>query len=183
MDYIKNEVAALRGEVRQFFKRPRENIEQLLTTLCVIFTALMVWRSAILFTGTDSPVVVVLSGSMEPAFYRGDILFLMKQKKVSAGDILVFRIAGRDIPIVHRALSVHANQEDFNVLTKGDNNEVADRGLYSQGQKWLENKNVVGTVLLRIPMFGMFTIILNENPVLKWSLVSVLMYMVLSGKG
>ena len=27
-------------------------------------------------TGSESPVVVVLSGSMEPAFQRGDLLFL-----------------------------------------------------------------------------------------------------------
>lgn len=144
---------------------------------------LYIYVTPLYFTGTDSPVVVVLSGSMEPAFYRGDVLFLMKQEKVSAGDILVFKIDGRDIPIVHRALNLHENAYDFNVLTKGDNNEVADRGLYSRGQKWLEDKHVMGTVLLRIPKFGMFTILLNENPVLKWSVISVLMYMILSGKG
>ena len=27
-------------------------------------------------TGSESPIVVVLSGSMEPAFQRGDLLFL-----------------------------------------------------------------------------------------------------------
>lgn len=27
-------------------------------------------------TGSESPVVVVLSGSMEPSFYRGDLLIL-----------------------------------------------------------------------------------------------------------
>ena len=57
----------------------------------------MIWKTLILLTGSESPVrtavlllqiprdgfqlkkvqvVVVLSGSMEPAFYRGDILFL-----------------------------------------------------------------------------------------------------------
>lgn len=29
-------------------------------------------------------------------------------------------------------------------LTKGDNNEVDDRGLYKEGQNWLEKKDVVG---------------------------------------
>jgi signal peptidase len=29
-------------------------------------------------------------------------------------------------------------------LTKGDNNQVDDRGLYSPGQLWLEKKDVVG---------------------------------------
>jgi signal peptidase I len=34
----------------------------------------------------------------------------------------------------------------FKILTKGDNNEVHDRGLYSRGQKWLENGDIVGRV-------------------------------------
>ncbi|GBE62726.1 signal peptidase [Babesia ovata] len=183
MDYIKGEFSRLKSDVRQFFRRPRENIEQLLATACVLFTALMLWKTANLYTGTDSPVVVVLSGSMEPAFYRGDILFLMKHEKVSAGDIVVFKVNGRDIPIVHRTLSLHANSNEVNVLTKGDNNDVADRGLYSRGQKWLDGKQLVGTVLMRIPKFGILTIILNENPVFKWALISILIYLVLSGKG
>jgi signal peptidase len=29
-------------------------------------------------------------------------------------------------------------------LTKGDNNKVDDRGLYSPGQLWLEQKDVIG---------------------------------------
>lgn len=29
-------------------------------------------------------------------------------------------------------------------LTKGDNNNVDDRGLYSPGQLWLEKKDVIG---------------------------------------
>lgn len=33
---------------------------------------------------------------------------------------------------------------DIKFLTKGDNNAVDDRGLYKQGQHWLEKKDVVG---------------------------------------
>jgi signal peptidase len=29
-------------------------------------------------------------------------------------------------------------------LTKGDNNQVDDRGLYAPGQLWLEKKDVIG---------------------------------------
>jgi signal peptidase len=45
----------------------------------------------------ESPIVVVLSGnsyiqgSMEPAYYRGDILFVTNWKKrVDPGDVIVF---------------------------------------------------------------------------------------------
>lgn len=50
---------------------------------------------------------------MEPAIYRGDILFLTNHNEpVRAGEIVVFKIKGRDIPIVHRVMAVHekANQ-------------------------------------------------------------------------
>jgi signal peptidase len=46
------------------------------------------------------------SGSMEPGFQRGDILFLENNTKdITIGDVVVFKIKGRDIPIVHRVLS------------------------------------------------------------------------------
>ena len=45
---------------------------------------------------------------MEPAFQRGDLLVLaMTNRRVEVGDICVYKIRGRDIPIVHRALKVH----------------------------------------------------------------------------
>lgn len=48
------------------------------------------------------------SESMSPAFERGDILFLtMHSDPLKVGDICVFNIKGRDIPIVHRIHKVH----------------------------------------------------------------------------
>lgn len=57
---------------------------------------------------------------MEPAFQRGDILFLWNrdhQQKV--GDIVVYEIDGKSIPIVHRVLREHHNLEKQLLLTKG----------------------------------------------------------------
>ncbi len=49
-----------------------------------------------------------VSGSMEPAFQRGDILFLNNDDSpIRVGEIVVFKISDRDIPIVHRVLKVH----------------------------------------------------------------------------
>ena len=58
---------------------------------------------------------------MEPAFQRGDILFLNNQDDpIRAGEIVVFKIKDRDIPIVHRALKVHERADGgVEVLTKG----------------------------------------------------------------
>lgn len=49
------------------------------------------------------------SGSMEPAFYRGDLLFLTNpaSERYNTGDITVYKIPGADIPIVHRVMETH----------------------------------------------------------------------------
>jgi signal peptidase len=63
----------------------------------IVFSALMLWKGLMVLTNSDSPVVVVLSGSMEPAFQRGDILFLNnRDDNVYVGDIVVFKITGKE---------------------------------------------------------------------------------------
>lgn len=49
------------------------------------------------------------SGSMEPAFYRGDLLFLTNppNARYQTGDITVYKVPNADIPIVHRVLETH----------------------------------------------------------------------------
>ena len=60
---------------------------------------------------SESPVVVVLSGSMEPGYYRGDILFLtFFDEPIKVGDVIVFKLKDQEIPIVHRAIAI---QEKF----------------------------------------------------------------------
>ena len=91
----------------------------------------------------ELPIVVVLSGSMEPAFHRGDLLFITnyKQEDIKVGEIIAFKVEGRDIPIVHRVLELHEKGDGtVKFLTKGDNNSVDDRGLYAPGQFWLTKK-------------------------------------------
>merc|ERR1712045_824090 len=115
-------------------------------------------------------MIVVLSGSMEPAFHRGDLLFLTnyENEDIRVGEIVVFKVEGRDIPIVHRVLKLH-EKEDGTVkfLTKGDNNSVDDRGLYAPGQYWLARKDVVGRARGFLPYVGIVTIIMNEYPKFK----------------
>ena len=70
----------------------------------------MIWNMLKLVMWTESPVVVVLSGSMEPSMYRGDILFLHKQTPIANGDIVVYSVEGQGIPIVHRITSVQTEK-------------------------------------------------------------------------
>lgn len=77
---------------------------QVLNFAMIVSSALMIWKGLMVVTGSESPIVVVLSGSMEPAFHRGDLLFLTDhhEEPIRAGEIVVFKIEGREIPIVHR---------------------------------------------------------------------------------
>jgi len=88
---------------------------------------------------------------MKPAFQRGDILFLNNPQddSIRVGEVVVFKVKGRDIPIVHRVLNVHEREDgEVFLLTKGDNNFVNDRGLYAQGEnkgkRWLKREDILG---------------------------------------
>lgn len=72
MDFINAQIV----ELKRLWKNKRQLTHQLFSLVLVVFSALMIWQSLIAYTKSESPVVVVLSGSMEPAFQRGDILFL-----------------------------------------------------------------------------------------------------------
>ena len=83
--------------------KPRQLAAQILNFSLVISTAYMFWKGLSILADSPSPIVVVLSGSMEPAFARGDLLFLWNRHKVTEmGEIVVYNVKGKDIPIVHR---------------------------------------------------------------------------------
>ena len=56
--------------------KPRQLLSQVLNFALILSTAFMLWKGLSVATDSPSPIVVVLSGSMEPAFQRGDLLFL-----------------------------------------------------------------------------------------------------------
>lgn len=155
---------------------------QVLSFGMIVSSALMIWKGLMVVTGSESPIVVVLSGSMEPAFHRGDLLFLtnIPTEPVRVGEIVVFKVEGRDIPIVHRVIKLHEKESgEVIFLTKGDNNSVDDRGLYAPGQLWLSKKDIVGRARGFLPYVGMITIYMNEYPNFKYAILGVLAVYVL----
>merc|ERR1711907_17853 len=173
------------GEFKELTKRPRQFTTQILNLGCVVFSALMLWKGLMCVTGSESPVVVVLSGSMEPGFHRGDILFLtlFESDPIVPGDVVVFQIEGRDIPIVHRTMNVHEKSDSsISVLTKGDNNQVDDRGLYAHRQLFISRKEIMGRAQAFLPYVGMITIWLNDYPWLKYILIGSMGFFVIIGR-
>ena len=166
----------------------RQSTLQWTSLALIVTTALMIWRVLVLTTRSDSPVVVVLSGSMEPAFARGDLLLLRNERRASeVGEVVVFEIDNRAVPIVHRILRKHENGGDWEddsrlMLTKGDNNYADDVALYAPGQRWLRESHIVGRAGLLIPHIGRLTILMNDYPWFKFGLIGILGYFVVTGK-
>ncbi|XP_062511872.1 signal peptidase complex catalytic subunit SEC11A-like [Corticium candelabrum] len=166
------DISSYFDEVRRMNKR--QLYYQVLNFGMIVSSALMIWKGLMVVTHSESPIVVVLSGSMEPAFFRGDLLFLTNYQDdpLQAGEVVVFKVEGREIPIVHRIIKLHEQKDgQMKFLTKGDNNQVDDRGLYASGQMWLKRKDVVGRARGFLPYIGMVTIIMNDYPSFKYVLL------------
>ena len=97
---------------------PRQSLAQVLNFALVLSTAFMLWKSLSVISNSPSPIVVVLSGSMEPAFQRGDLLFLWNRDVgAEVGEIVVYNVKGKDIPIVHRVVRKHVSGAKLEVGT------------------------------------------------------------------
>ncbi|KAI9678765.1 MAG: Signal peptidase complex catalytic subunit [Caeruleum heppii] len=150
--------------------QPRQLATQILNFALILSTAFMLWKGLSVATDSPSPIVVVLSGSMEPAFQRGDLLFLWNRaQEVRIGEIVVYNVRNKDIPIVHRVVRrFGGGEKPLQLLTKGDNNNADDTELYARGQDYLDrSKDIIGSVKGYIPLVGYVTIMLSEHPWLK----------------
>lgn len=137
----------------------RQYVHQFLAINMMIASALFLWKGLGVLANTHSPIVVVLSASMEPAIHRGDILFVSNHTNTPRiGDVVVYMIPEKPIPIVHRATQVFYRVEDGRnetyMLTKGDNNNVDDRGLYNDEQYFIQRHHMIGYVKGNIPRFS-----------------------------
>jgi signal peptidase len=168
-------------------QNPRQAAAQVLNFALILSTAFMMWKGLSVVSDSPSPIVVVLSGSMEPAFQRGDLLFLWNRnilEETKVGEIVVYNVKGKDIPIVHRLVRkfgfgyvcfenefgpilIIYDRDEAKLLTKGDNNVADDTELYARGQDYIERKDIIGSVVAYIPFVGYVTILLSEHPWLK----------------
>jgi signal peptidase len=99
MEYIQSTYLELKS------MKVRKILNQMVQLVLVVGSAVMFWKALMLVTKCESPIVVVLTGSMEPAYYRGDILFIHnREDKFNTGDVIVFKLKDHEIPIVHRTL-------------------------------------------------------------------------------
>ncbi|MBR0272045.1 MAG: signal peptidase I [Methanobrevibacter sp.] len=79
---------------------------------------------------------VVVSGSMEPVFYRGDIVAIEKAdffglhefnaSEVEVGDIVVYNAEWFEQPVIHRIIRIAEINGTTMYVIKGDNNNRTD---------------------------------------------------------
>ena len=110
---------------------------------------------------TDMPVVAVESNSMVPTFYQGDILIIQGVKNpdfykdvLKIGDVIVFSVEGRDVPIVHRIKEIN---QDGSFQTQGD----ASTGQHPFEKSILPSQ-IHGKVIAIIPYLGWVKIGVTE---------------------
>ncbi|ELP86148.1 signal peptidase complex catalytic subunit SEC11A, putative [Entamoeba invadens IP1] len=164
---------------------PRLAIQNAFQFGLIVASAVIIWKTLCILLVTEAPIVVILSGSMEPGFRRGDLMFLTNRggvDNVEIGDIVVYNLPSKGIPIIHRVIEKHNDKnEEIRLLTKGDNNPVDDRGLY-EGPMWLKPYQIIGKSWAHVPFVGMITIALTDYPMLKWTVIALLLVSVLLNK-
>ncbi|CAJ1005983.1 putative Peptidase S24-like [Leishmania naiffi] len=164
--------------------RPRDVIQQVINIGVFLSIVFVGWRSVALATNCEASIVVVLSGSMEPGYQRGDVLLLHHRPEypVEVGDIIVYTLPEHEIPIVHRVLRIHERAEDHKklYLTKGDNNVNDDRFLFSRGREWVEEDMILGKTYAYMPRLGYITIMFNESKLIKYLALALIGFLMLT---
>ena len=106
---------------------------------------------------------VVVSGSMEPVFYRGDIVAVEKASffginefnpdDVQVGDIVVYDAKWFDQPVIHRIINITEINGTTMYVIKGDNNNRTDP-YYVTSEQIKERVITWGDTPVVIPYIG-----------------------------
>jgi signal peptidase len=124
---------------------------------------------------TPNPMVVVISGSMEPNIHKGDLLFLrgvdnpadIRNGSIENkdGDVIVYDARGLWVgapvePIVHRVVNnIIFNESGYFFWTKGDANFNIDPAP-------IPANHIIGVVVGGIPYIGWVKIFLTDSGLL-----------------
>lgn len=100
-------------------------------------------------SGNEPVLYVVVSNSMEPTLYEGDIAIVEDNPdNIQVGDIVIYNATWYPRPIIHRVIDIK-NDSYGNTLyvIKGDNNPVPDPELVYRSQ-------ITSKVQYSIPKIG-----------------------------
>ena len=168
------ETSKSKKTIREKFKSlPRKKLIISIVMISIaFFGSFFVYFILQVSLNTETPVVVVVSGSMSPHINEGDLLFVQGRdpqdiRNGSAieqnGDVIVFNAWGlpgwpsapRD-PIVHRVIGKWLDGDTWYFQTKGDANPIQDPVPVPENR-------VLGVVIGGIPFIGWVKIVLTDS--------------------
>ena len=130
------------------------------TTIVVVLVVIL----ALLLVGTrllGIQTFVVLSGSMEPHYHVGSVIYVkdVPPDSLQVGDDISFLLNQKTVA-THRIVEILPDSDDpavFYFRTKGTNNDVVDANL-------VHSKNVLGKVVGTIPLLGYVSDFVQHPP-------------------
>ncbi len=131
-------------------------ITSVLVGMVVVLAVLLVGARVI-----GLQVFTVLSGSMEPNYHTGSLIYVKEvdYTTLQPGDVITFAIS-EDMVATHRIVGVVPDDQDPSVLryrTKGDANDSEDGTL-------VHYKNIVGKPVFTIPYLGYVATYIQSPP-------------------
>ena len=139
--------------VRQFFKKyPAARVILLIAILfAATYGSVEVLKIVL---NTESPLMVVSSGSMIPTLNVGDIILVrgVDPNTVTVGTIIIFHSPyDYSMPIVHRVMAISNDSGTIFFQTKGDNNPGPDG--------WsVPAQNLMGVYVAKLPYVGLISL-------------------------
>ncbi|HZX50228.1 MAG TPA: signal peptidase I [Candidatus Paceibacterota bacterium] len=113
----------------------------------LVVIALAIAGSVFPITG-NYKILVVQSGSMEPAIHTGAVVVVKPSSEYQQGDIITFGPATKKTPpITHRIVNIEGQGRAATYQTKGDANENADPNP-------VPSRDVLGKVIFNVPYIG-----------------------------
>lgn len=117
-------------------------LKTLIYILIILFLITILYQKFFLKNQDIQPfgvtILQVLSNSMSPEFYKGDIIVIKKQEDYKIGEIITFKTKSDDY-VTHRIIEKY--EDEF--ITKGDANNVAD-------EEKIKLEQIKGKVILKI---------------------------------
>lgn len=140
-----------------------KTLKKILNVISTILVAIVVVLALLLvgarFIGLN--VYTVLSGSMEPTYHVGSLIYVkdIDTDELKAGDVITYML-DEDTIVTHRIADVIPDETDPSIIrfqTKGDANDSVDGSL-------VHYKNVIGTPVFSIPKLGYLANYIQKPP-------------------
>ena len=122
-----------------------------------IFAIVLLIVVSILPIPGNYKLLIVQSGSMEPAIKTGSVVIVKPVENYKTNDVITFVDGGKDRSTTHRVVDTEVVSGKTYYITKGDANNAEDSSKVS------ENK-IVGKVLTSIPYAG-YILAMAKKPI------------------